>query len=125
LLTDIQFIISKIDSLKLLLNINKKKNFAVDVFFSYLIFRRIVTFYNEYYNKNSQIRLSLILGVEFVFDKTKDKSEILNDIKKSFFYKNDFLDDLILPIFKREVEEDKLYVLKIFWPKEIIEAMIF
>jgi hypothetical protein len=61
LLSDIKFILSRIDSLKDEINLIEKDFIKInDVFFSYLIFEKILGYYSDYY-KDSFINLSLLL----------------------------------------------------------------
>jgi len=58
-LNDIKFCLSKIDKIKNDINFNKKEKVnSEDVFLSYLVFTKILDFYNEYYKK-SNISISL------------------------------------------------------------------
>jgi hypothetical protein len=126
LISDIKFTLSKIDKLKEDINLIEKDSVKInDVFFSYVLFEKILGYYSDYYS-DSFIKLSLLLGLEFSYNSFNETDFVLDEIEKSFLNDdNKFIQDLVLPLYETVLEEDTLYTLKIFWPNEIILALIF
>lgn len=123
IISDIKFCLSKIDKTKNDIDlVNKNIISSSDLFFSYLLFNKILSFYNDYYSK-SNISISLSLWLKFNFN-IFNNNFLLNNIDSNF-KENDFIIDIFKPIIDSIIDKDTLYVLKIFWPDEIIQALIF
>jgi|SaaInlV_120m_DNA_4_1040238.scaffolds.fasta_scaffold00593_10 hypothetical protein len=114
--------------LEKLLYLNKKIDFRYsknvpnweDIFFSYRIFNKILSYYNEFYF-DSYITFDLKKWLLYHKD--------LNTIEDYFhnldyFYKTDLIQDLIKPYVLKFINsssnENIVYKLDIFWPEELI-----
>jgi hypothetical protein len=64
--------------------------------------------------------------MDYSYDIFNETSFVFEEIDKKFLNENNkFIKDLIIPLFETVLQDDTLYTLKIFWPKEIISALIF
>lgn len=127
---EIDFFLSQLSQAKKRINIIQKNNFKVsELYFSYVVFTKIVGYYNQYYAQ-SWVNILLSKGLNFwKIDNNlnKNRNLELEEIQSLFLDGNNlFVNELLIPLFNLYIHsETKIYVLQLFFPNEIILAMIF
>lgn len=125
-MNEILFFYNKINEVKKSINCVKKKNIKPEnLFFAFITFEKIISYYNDYY-KDSNIQISLLKWLNFNINHTNIE-EIYWEISKKW---EKFINELIRPIiidFLEEKNENRksIYLFEIFWPEEIINILIF
>lgn len=124
---DIKFILKKLNSVKSKIDlVNKKDIFPQDLFFSYILFNKILSLYNEYY-KNSWITISLLKGLKISYKRDSEITENLRYVEDVYLNKkNYFIYDFIYKFFENNwnLKDNKIYLLTVFWPEELFQASI-
>lgn len=127
---EIHFFLSQLYQVKKRINIIKKNNFKVsDLYFAYVTFSKIVGYYNDYYI-SSWVNILLSKWLNFwKIDDTQNKTRNLElEELKSLFLNdnNEFVSEIIIPLFQKYIHSNtKMYSLQLFFPNEIVLAMIF
>lgn len=124
-LENIKFLLKKLKTIKKQIDIvNTPIIKAEDLFFSYVLFSKILDLYNQYY-ESSNVKISLLKGLIFNYNRDQLLNDILSDMEKKFIQKNEFFDEFLFRICKENwiFQDHQLYVLKIFWPDEIVTLL--
>lgn len=126
--SDFNFLISSLARIKKNIDIKSNKNIEVQyLFFSYIIFNKVLEIYNNFY-KASSIKITLNKWVIYEYISSEDISETYTDVKNRYLnWKNLFLNDFIYSFLNKQFKnnDDKLcFSINIFWPWEIIWAII-
>ncbi len=118
------FLLEKIDYTKLSLDfINKEKISSwEDIVFSYRIYEKILSYYNEYYSKDN-IFISLSEALVFT-EKLDSIDDFFTNLEK--YNRSNLVNELILPILDKNFNnlENNIYKFEIFWPDELITVWI-
>lgn len=126
-LSNINYFLKQLKTIKSKINLLQHEQIRPqDLFLSYVIFTKIVWLYNEYY-KDSNITITLLKGITYHYNRSLDIKSIFQEVKTKFLSDNnellqEFLYSSLLE--NKLLEDNKIYVLKIFWPDEIITALI-
>lgn len=122
---NIKFLLKKLKTIKKQIDmVNNPTIKAEDLFFSYILFSKILDLYNQYY-ASSNVKISLLKGLVFNYNRDQLLDNILSDIENKFIQKNEFFDEFLqkICIEKSIFQDNQVYVLKIFWPDEIVTLL--
>ncbi len=121
---EIQFILEKIEAIKIKINFRNKNNVPKwnDIFFSYRLFSAILFYINDYYVQDN-LRIWLREWV-FLNKELSQLSDLQDNIKE--YNNTQFIKEIIQPLISTHVEDQgkTIYKFEIFWPNELVMVWI-
>ncbi len=123
--SDFKFIYNKLEY------VNKRVDFVnndhsptwEDIFFMYRIFKKIISYYNNFYSDNwVEINLSRWIIFKWKLDNIKDYLDNID-----YYFSSEFINDFIVNIIKESLLKRKwrlVYKFSIFWPDELVTVWL-